>query len=340
MKKLEGYMAGVNLGHWISQYGTKSKEHFDSYITDSDFVRIANWGMDHIRMPFDYFMIEDDEKIGEYLADGLYYLDYTLEHCKKNGLNLVMDLHHAPGFFFGDGDKNTLFTDPVMQKRYINIWKFLAERYANEGNNLIFELMNEVVWKNSEPWNELWQRTVSEIEKISPQRHCIIGGNSWNSINELVNLKVVEDSNVIYNFHAYEPFMFTHQRASWMENMRNYTKPVTYPFEVKDHLAFFGGKPWGNFAKYDIIDKRFLYDFFAPAIEFIKKHNRPLYCGEFGVIFNADIESMENWYSDMCDIFNEYGIGHAVWSYRGFSKITDNQNQVVSEKMIKLLAAH
>jgi len=340
MKKLEGYMAGVNLGHWISQYGTKRKEHFDNYITAPDFKRIAEWGMDHIRMPFDYFMIEDDADPGKYLEDGLAYMDFTLENCKKNGLNLVMDLHHAPGFFFGNGDKNTLFTDPVMQERYINIWKFLAKRYAAEGDNLIFELMNEVVWENSDPWNELWQRTVKEIENISPDRRCIIGGNKWNSITELKNLTIVDDPNVIYNFHAYEPFMFTHQRANWMENTRNYTVPVKYPFDPKEHAAFFGGNLWGDYAKLDMIDKRFLYNFFAPALEFIEKNDRPLYCGEFGVISNSDVESMENWYKDMCDIFNEYGIGHAAWSYRGFSKITDNNNNVVSEKMIKILAEH
>ena len=63
-----------------------------------------------------------------------------------------------------------------------------AERYSSEGDNLIFELLNELVWENSDPWNVLWQETAAEIHKISPTRRIIVGGNFWNSVNELRNL--------------------------------------------------------------------------------------------------------------------------------------------------------
>ena len=32
MKPLTGYLAGANLGHWISQYSTKGAAHWDNYI--------------------------------------------------------------------------------------------------------------------------------------------------------------------------------------------------------------------------------------------------------------------------------------------------------------------
>ena len=54
--RLDGYMTGCNLGHWISQYGRKGAEHWDTYITEPDFARMADWGVDHIRLPVDYFI--------------------------------------------------------------------------------------------------------------------------------------------------------------------------------------------------------------------------------------------------------------------------------------------
>lgn len=54
-----------------------------------------------------------------------------------------LDLHHAPGFFFGNGAKNDLFTSEASRKRYLDIWRMFAERYSSEGDNLIFELLNE-----------------------------------------------------------------------------------------------------------------------------------------------------------------------------------------------------
>ena len=40
MKKLEGYMKGVNLGGWLSQYNDTTKEYYDTYIVEDDIDRI------------------------------------------------------------------------------------------------------------------------------------------------------------------------------------------------------------------------------------------------------------------------------------------------------------
>ena len=191
MKKLEGYMAGANLGHWISQYGGKGREHWNGYITEPDFSRMAGWGLDHVRLPIDYFLFENDNRPGEYDEERLKYIDFALSMCGRYGLNLILDLHHAPGFFFGDGANNSLFTDPAMQERFIDIWRMFARRYDNVGDRLIFELMNELVWENSDPWNALWPRTAEAIHEISPKRRIIVGGNRYNSASERKNLIAV-----------------------------------------------------------------------------------------------------------------------------------------------------
>ena len=43
MKKLIGYMRGVNLGGWLSQ-GSKEKAHLDSFITKDD-IKINRWNI-------------------------------------------------------------------------------------------------------------------------------------------------------------------------------------------------------------------------------------------------------------------------------------------------------
>lgn len=334
--KNEGYMAGANLGHWISQYGKKSHEHFRSYITEPDIARIASWGMDHVRVPVDYFTFEDDAKPGVYREDGLVYIDNCLEWCKRNGINMIIDLHHAPGFFFGNGDKNNLFEDPDMQKRYINIWRFFSERYVGEGDNLIFELLNELVAKSSEPWNDLWRRTAKEIHAVNPSRKIIVGGNMWNSVYELKNLYVSENPNILYTFHMYLPMIFSHQSASWMDNTRRYTVPVDYPVDTELHKDFYNGNIPDS--EKGILDKAFLERAIQPAIDFIEKNKCPLYCGEYGVIANAPQESAVRWCNDLADVLLSYGIGRAVWSYRGFSNITDVNNNVTSQEYVKAVS--
>lgn len=340
MKTLDGYMRGVNLGHWISQYGDKGKEHWDSYITEPDFARIAEWGLDHIRLPVDYMLFERDEHPGVFLESGLQYIDFALDCCKKHGLNMILDLHHTPGFFFGDRfnkDKNNLFTDRNQQLRFMNIWKMFADRYKNEGDNLIFELLNELVLEDTEPWNKLWPEAAAEIEKISPARRIIVGSNLWNAIEQLKNLTVVDDPNIIYNFHCYAPFLFTHQRAAWDPNMFSYQRSVTYPMHTAEHQEFFEKNDPYLLEQYDKIDIHAMEDFFKPAVEFMKTSGHPLYCGEFGVYNVADMDSTLRWHSDIISLFNKYGIGRAVWSYKGFSRITEPDGSY-NKPLVEILA--
>ena len=68
MNEFKGYRNGVDLGGWLSQCGYE-KEHIESFITEADIARIASWGCDHVRLPFDYNIILDDS--GNVLESGL-----------------------------------------------------------------------------------------------------------------------------------------------------------------------------------------------------------------------------------------------------------------------------
>ena len=71
MRRFEGYMRGVNLGGWLSQADETTKEHYDTFITEADIKDIAAMGLDHVRLPVDYTMIEteDGEMIEVCLGD-------------------------------------------------------------------------------------------------------------------------------------------------------------------------------------------------------------------------------------------------------------------------------
>ena len=62
MREFVGYQKGVNLGGWLSQCD-HTKEHYDTFIGEEDIKRIASWGLDHVRVPVDYELIEKEEGI-------------------------------------------------------------------------------------------------------------------------------------------------------------------------------------------------------------------------------------------------------------------------------------
>ncbi|MCL2092784.1 MAG: glycoside hydrolase family 5 protein [Treponema sp.] len=361
MKKLDGYMAGPNLGGWISQYRNYDHEHFKSFIVEEDIKTIASWGADHIRLPVDYPVLEDDAQPGTYLESGFEYIDKAITWSKKYGLNVIIDLHKAPGFFFGNLDSNTLFTDPKMQDRFINLWKAIAARYKGEGANVVYELMNEMVEPDSSRWNPMVERLVKGIREVDTEHDIIVGGIMYNSVNALALLPIIDDPNIIYTFHMYEPHGFTHQKASWSFATKEYDRNLSYPSEMEPHIDFlkfsyersktnprpsqppvapeFKLPP--SYEGLTRMDKEWLHRFMQPAFDFIKKHDKPLYCGEYGVITHSDMQSREIWHEDVSDILLEYGIGRGVWSYKGMSfTLIDQDRKPVSERLIKAICRH
>ena len=91
---------GVNLGGWLSQYPAYDYDHFDTFIKAEDFRRIMDWGCDHIRLPVDYHLIENENQAGCVNERGLSYIRRGLDWCHRDGLNVILDLHKTPGFSF------------------------------------------------------------------------------------------------------------------------------------------------------------------------------------------------------------------------------------------------
>ena len=61
MRIFEGFQKGVNLGGWISQFAEYDREYFAYFITEKDIAEIAALGFDHVRVPVDYTVLEDEE---------------------------------------------------------------------------------------------------------------------------------------------------------------------------------------------------------------------------------------------------------------------------------------
>lgn len=339
---IEGYKAGVNLGGWISQYGEKGIEHFMNFIQEKDIERIASWGMDHIRLPVDYPVLEDDNKPFKYKEEGFAYIDKGLTWCRKYSLNIVLDIHKAPGYSFSSLNTNTLFDDMGMRKRFLELWKTIAQRYKGEGDNLIFELLNEIVEPDSSRWNKLAHETIQIIKKIDSNRKIIYGGNYYNSVRELKNIDILDDPEVIYTFHFYHPHLFTHQKASWSKMAVDYNQIIEYPGKFVNLDRFEREYPeyksWIDKNRGVNINKKMLLEDMKPAVDFINKTGQELYCGEFGVIERAPLESRINWYRDFIEVLNKLKIGWSIWTYKGMDfGLVNAQGEIVSEELIEVI---
>ncbi len=336
------YYVGVNLGGWISQYKEYDPTHFRSFITEEDIRRIADWGMDHVRLPVDYPVLESDRQPFVYLESGLAYLDQCLEWCLKHNLALLLDLHRAPGYSFNNLGEIELFANPQMQERFLALWKTLAERYQAVEDELAFELLNEIVLPEVSPWNNLAGRAIQTIRQVDVRRVIMVGGNRYNMAEEMKNLVLPEDPRLVYTFHHYHPLVFTHQRAYWVPALAELPL-VEYPSLVHNLNKWIKKVPHEQIS-FDMpdplrLDKELLEQTLRPALDFLRSRQAVVYCGEFGAIDLAPEGSRLNWYRDFIDLLNENRIGRAVWSYKEMDfGLVDYSGRVNNPDLVKIVS--
>ncbi|AIQ42917.1 cellulase family glycosylhydrolase [Paenibacillus sp. FSL R7-0297] len=337
MNEWIGYSRGVNLGGWLSQCPYQ-QAHYDTFITEKDIETIASWGLDHVRLPVDYEVIEESSNAEAYA--GFKHIDNCIRWCAANGLNLIIDLHKTPGFSFDSVAANSLFDDPALQLRFLNLWKAISIRYAAYKDTVAFELLNEIVEQDSSRWNALARRTITEIRQHAPETKIIVGGIQWNSVHTLKLLDHPYDDNIVYTFHFYEPFLFTHQRAEWVEQMPE--SSMDYPGELAVYrstsaaIGAFGSGLQGDGVSQ--MGPEYITSLIQTAIDVAMERNVYLYCGEYGVIEHAPSPSVVNWYKDVHAIFEEYHIGRAAWTYKSMSfGISDRYDSSITTEIISYL---
>lgn len=331
---------GINLGGYLSQC-VHSMEHYKSFIGEEDIKRIADWGFDHVRLPIDYEVLENED--GSEREEGYQFVYNTVDWCMKYKLNIILDLHKAPGYDFnhaGNSAENNFFTSEALQNRFVNLWVNIVKHFWGY-DNVAFELLNEVVEKdNVELWNALIKRTVTAIRKIAKSSPIIYGGIQWNSATTLKYLEKPLDKNIIFTFHFYEPLLFTHQKAHWVEKMDK-KKDVFYPDDMetyKEESAKLGeqGLTVSESTAADI-GEEFLEQVVEAAITAAADAGVSLYCGEFGVIDQAPVEDTLRWFTTVDEVFKKHQIGFAVWSYKEMDfGITESHYDDIREPLLTL----
>ena len=344
MIKLIGYQKGINLGGWLSQ-GSLERSHIENFITEEDIKRIKEIGCDHLRLPVDFENIYD-EKAQKPVEIGYEFIDKCIEMCKKCELNVVLDLHKAPGYTFDDAEYSAnFFKDAKLQNLFLDIWDNLSKRYAKYSDMMMFEMLNEVTsFDVIDEWNNLALRCIKVIRNNAPNVKILYGGVGYSSVTAVKYIPAPYDKNIVFNVHCYEPMAFSHQGAYWMEKMDD-CLGMPYPIDEKKYREVFETVPSiknGLLGDADTALKLLRQDFFKnlfkEAVECAEKYNVSLYCGEYGVIDRADPVSTLNWIKDINSAFEFYGIGRALWSYKemDFGLIGKHYESIYDE-MIKYL---
>src|SRR5258706_7364328 len=275
---------GINLSHWFAQSNDYSKAHLDSHTMAEDIALIRKIGFDHVRLtlePAPLFNADDPSRLK---ADYLSYLDHALDMILARGLAVSVDIHPSDEF------KKGLNSNDSQIEAFGEFWRALAQHLSTRDPEGVFlEVINEPMVEDGYRWLGMQGKLISAIRAGAPQHTIIASGHRWSGLAELLFMQPYADQNIIYNFHFYEPFAFTHQGATWAGPNPSFYKNIPYPSSpdsiskivdtiqnqsARDNLVRYGEDRW-DAAR---IDREI-----SSAAAWAARNHVPLTCNEFEI---------------------------------------------------------
>jgi endoglucanase len=335
---------GINAGEWFAQVYDKrgyTREHFEVWTTANDIALIKSLGFDHVRLsvnPQPMFTVGEANKIpAEYLG----YLDAAVKMILDHGLAVVIDLHPESDF------KARLAREDDFVEQFADFWRALAAHYSTwDAERVFFETLNEPEFADRYRWLGVQVKLAAAIREGAPRHTIIAAGARWSDDDDLVFQEPLHDANVIYNFHFYEPHIFTHQGATWSAYYWHWLRGVRYPSTAEsaeraaalvpdevDRLAVirYGHEHW-DAARIEAEMKQ--------AADWARRRGVPLVCNEFGVYRAfADPGDRAAWLRDVRTALEKNGIGWTMWDYSGgFGVVTKKDGKTaVDESVVRAL---
>ncbi len=222
-------------------------------------------------------------------------LDWTVKEALERGFTVIIDNHQY----------RVMGKDPMgLKEMFYASWDQMAEHYKDYPDNVYFGLLNEPNGHLTPYlWNYFMMDAYHIVRKSNPDRTLVIGPGNWNGIHALEDLELPEeDRNIIVEIHYYSPHIFTHQRISGRDTV------VTWSGTTEE--------------------RKVVEEDFIEGVEWGKKHNRPLFLGEFGVINTADTVSTVKWLKFVVEQIEKYGMSWSMWDLMGSNMgIYDEKNR-------------
>jgi hypothetical protein len=316
--RFERLQRGVSITRWFwNPEGTaRSEDHASTYISDAQLAEIRAVGFGHVRLPIEPTGLFNPTNPTQFDTQLLADLDQAISRMNAHDLAVIVDLHNWDDAWF-----DALIGNPTQVSAFADMWRALARHLSTTDPDMVFlEVLNEPSGA-AVGWLDAQARFAAAIREGAPQHTIIAGGPQWNGIDGLLALTPLPDPNIVYNFHFYEPWIFTHQGAFW-ENDLSSVRGLPYPSSWWNGCAYLPatlnaasdlqireycyGTPWND----SVIDARV-----RQAWAWAQQHDVRLMVNEFGVMPTAPYDSRLRWLRAARTSFERYDIGWTLWGY-------------------------
>ncbi|MCJ7778803.1 MAG: cellulase family glycosylhydrolase [Sedimentisphaerales bacterium] len=291
-----------------------TKQGYSKPVED-DFRWIADLGFDFLRLPMDYRIWIEDNDVNKIKEEPFENIDRVVEWGRKYKIHICLNFHRGPGYCVNQGwiEPFNLWKDQKALDAFCFHWQLFAKRYNGVPSSAVsFDLINEPPAPSETMSRADYERvvraTTKTIRDADKQRLIIIDGLSTGNdpVPELIDLGVAQSC------RGYIPPQVSHYRANWVDRDSSFPTPIWPDKEHKTHH-------WDR----DRLQKH--YQLWAD----LAKRGVGVHCGEGGAYSKTPHEVFLAWWRDVLEILTGFGIGWALWNFRGSFGILDSGREDV-----------
>lgn len=281
--------------------------------TEDDFYQLSRWGANYVTLSVPGLYTETPPY--RLRREVMAHLEALVDKAEQADLFVVLSFRTGPGrneYGFDDSQKDKALHDvwksQDAQAAWVAMWRETARAFRGRKHIVGYDLLvepnaNSVWFGMGDPhqfyaqhegslydWNPLATRLIEAVRAEDPDIPILVSGMNYGAVGWLPSLAQFEDAKIVYSFHQYEPYVYTHQ-----------PKPsliVRYPgnFEIDGEAQDFNGDWLKNLVQ---------------TAEDFRRSRGPVTVGEYGVIRWA--KGAANFLRDQTDIFESHGMNHALW---------------------------
>lgn len=282
---------------------------------EEDFRWISEWGFNFVRIPMCYLLWTDEADVYRVKEKTLARLDETVEFGRKYGLHVNLNFHHAPGYCVNKGREEpfNLWKDKAALDAFCFHWRMFAKRYRGiPSSQLSFDLVNEPPAPSEKGMTRddnarVVRAAVAAIYQVDPSRLVVADGLSWGNDP----MPEIADLGIGQSCRGYLPMEISHYQAPWVAGEK---------FPAPSWPSGSGDQRWDR----DRLRKHFA------AWAALLSQGVGVHCGECGCFNKTPHDIFLNWFGDLLSVLDEYGIGYALWNFRGTFGVLDSSRNDVS----------
>jgi hypothetical protein len=335
---------------WLSRYDK------------SEWTTIKQAGFTYVRMFTEYNNVFDPNQPSVLKPEYSERIYQIVQDVLDSGLGVMVTVRIPPDIW-SDKTYRSAESFAAFWKTWAAGFQQRFRQTPNYQTRVFLEICNEPWAETPAEWNIVQDRVMMAMREGAPELTLIAASNlrlnpsTWDNVRAFPGLTPVADNNVVYTFHQYNPYVFTHQEVLWhgwivLKEVRDLPYPVNTNDDPWRYIAPAPDKPAGSAPDPETVsvvtdyirtgwNQQKLAEMLQPVFDWQARYRRPVIANEFGNNYSEGTFGgipapySQTFNHDSRQLFEAHGIGWALWAYPNLKR--EGQPNGLDHEMLEAL---